>query len=60
VVAVTGSVGKTGTKEMIYNVLNEKFSTFKTEKNHNNDIGLSLTINKNKKRAQNSSSGNGD
>ncbi len=57
---MTGSVGKTGTKEMIYNVLNEKFSTFKTEKNHNNDIGLSLTINKNKKRAQNSSSGNGD
>lgn len=44
VVGVTGSVGKTSTKEMIYTVLNHHFPTMKTEGNFNNDIGLPHTL----------------
>lgn len=44
VVAVTGSVGKTSTKDMIFSVLNEQYCTLKTEGNFNNEIGLPLTI----------------
>ena len=44
VVGLTGSVGKTTTKEMTWAVLNEKFNTNKTEGNLNNDIGLPRTI----------------
>ena len=40
VVALTGSVGKTTTKEMIWCVLNAKFNAHKTYKNWNNEIGL--------------------
>jgi UDP-N-acetylmuramoyl-tripeptide--D-alanyl-D-alanine ligase len=43
-VAVTGSVGKTTTKEFIYAVAGEKFRTRKTEGNYNNEIGLPLTL----------------
>ncbi len=43
-VAVTGSVGKTTTKEMLYNVLSRQAQTLKTEGNFNNDIGLPLTV----------------
>ena len=43
-VAVTGSVGKTTTKQYIYSVLNTRFKTQKTEGNLNNDIGLPLTL----------------
>jgi len=43
-VAVTGSVGKTTTKEFIYAVLSEKYYTHKTEGNFNNEIGLPLTL----------------
>ena len=43
-VAVTGSVGKTTTKEFIYAVLSEKEKTHKTEGNFNNEIGLPLTV----------------
>lgn len=43
-VAVTGSVGKTTTKEFIYCVLSEGFKAFKTEGNKNSDIGLPLTL----------------
>ncbi len=43
-VAVTGSVGKTSTKEMIYSVMSKKYKVLKTEGNENNDIGLPLTI----------------
>ena len=44
VVGITGSVGKTSTKEMIASVLKEKFCVHKTAGNFNNEIGLPLTI----------------
>ena len=44
VVAVTGSTGKTTTKEMIYSVLSQKYSVLKNEGNFNNHIGLPLTL----------------
>ena len=44
VVAVTGSAGKTSTKDMIYSVLKEKYKVHKTIGNQNNHIGLPLTI----------------
>jgi len=43
-VAVTGSAGKTTTKDMIASVLSEKFNVLKTEGNFNNAIGLPLTL----------------
>lgn len=43
-VAVTGSVGKTTTKDMISSVLTMKYNTVKTQGNFNNDIGLPLTV----------------
>ena len=43
-IAVTGSSGKTTTKEMVYSVVSEKFKTQKTFSNHNNEIGLCQTI----------------
>ena len=44
VVGITGSVGKTSTKEMISSVVSQKFSVHKTAGNFNNEIGLPLTI----------------
>lgn len=44
VVGITGSVGKTSTKEMIASVLEQKYCVLKTEGNLNNEIGLPLTI----------------
>ena len=44
VVAITGSVGKTTTKDMVAAVLSEKYRVLKTEGNMNNDIGLPLTL----------------
>jgi len=44
VVGVTGSVGKTSTKEMLASVLSEKFVVQKTAGNYNNEIGLPLTM----------------
>lgn len=44
VVGITGSVGKTTTKEFIASVLSQKYSVLKTEKNFNNEVGLPLTI----------------
>ena len=44
VVAITGSVGKTTTKDMIAQVLSTKYKTLKTEGNFNNEIGLPLTV----------------
>lgn len=43
-VAVTGSSGKTTTKDMIAAVLSEKYNVLKTEGNFNNAIGLPLTL----------------
>ncbi len=43
-VAVTGSAGKTSTKDMIYKVLAEKYNVLKTEGNLNNHIGLPMTL----------------
>ena len=44
VVAITGSVGKTSTKDMVASVMNQKFNTLKTQGNYNNHIGVPLTI----------------
>ena len=44
VIGVTGSVGKTSTKDMLANVISQKYKTLKTEGNYNNNIGLPLTI----------------
>ena len=44
VVAVTGSSGKTTTKELVASVMGEKYKTFKTPLNHNNEIGFCQTL----------------
>lgn len=43
-IAITGSSGKTTTKDMIASVLSEKYNVLKTEGNFNNAIGLPLTL----------------
>ncbi|MCR4617546.1 MAG: UDP-N-acetylmuramoyl-tripeptide--D-alanyl-D-alanine ligase [Lachnospiraceae bacterium] len=43
-VGITGSVGKTSTKEFIAGVLSEKYNVLKTEGNYNNEIGVPLTL----------------
>ncbi len=42
-VAVTGSVGKTTTKEILHSVLSQRFKTYKTEANYNSLIGMPLS-----------------
>lgn len=44
IIAITGSVGKTGTKDAIYHVLSRKFFVWKSEGNYNNEIGLPLAV----------------
>ena len=44
VIGITGSVGKTTTKEMISAVLSTRLKTHKTEKNFNNELGVPQTI----------------
>lgn len=44
VVGITGSVGKTSTKEVIASVLSEKYRVLKTLGNFNNELGLPLTV----------------
>lgn len=44
VIGITGSVGKTTTKDMIASVLEEKFKVLKTPGNFNNELGLPLTV----------------
>lgn len=51
-IAITGSNGKTTTKELIHAVLSSSFKTYTTEGNLNNHIGVPLTLLKIKKDAQ--------
>ncbi|MEZ3478886.1 MAG: UDP-N-acetylmuramoyl-tripeptide--D-alanyl-D-alanine ligase [Lachnospiraceae bacterium] len=44
VVGITGSVGKTSTKEFVASVLSQKYRVLKTEGNYNNEVGLPLTV----------------
>jgi len=44
VVGITGSVGKSTTKELIYEVLSQRYHTLKSPGNLNNEIGLPLTL----------------
>jgi UDP-N-acetylmuramoyl-tripeptide--D-alanyl-D-alanine ligase len=44
IIAVTGSLGKTSTKEAIFAVISSHFFVRKSEKNYNNEIGVPLTI----------------
>lgn len=44
IIGITGSVGKTSTKEAVFAVLSTKFRARRNDKNYNNEIGLPLTI----------------
>ena len=44
VIMITGSSGKTTTKELIYSVVSQKYNTIKTALNHNNEIGFCQTV----------------
>jgi len=44
VLGITGSVGKTTTKEMVASVLDQHYNTLRTEKNFNNELGVPLTL----------------
>ena len=44
VVGITGSVGKTSTKEMVAAVLSQKFNVHKTQGNFNNELGVPITL----------------
>ncbi len=44
VIGITGSVGKSSTKELVSEVLSRKYHTYKNPGNYNNEIGLPLTI----------------
>ena len=44
VIGITGSVGKTSTKEFIAGVLSAKYKVWKTQGNFNNEVGLPLTV----------------
>jgi len=43
-VGITGSVGKTSTKEMVASALSERYNVLKNEGNYNNEVGVPLTI----------------
>lgn len=44
VIGITGSVGKTSTKDAVFNVVSQAYNARKTEKNFNNELGMPLTI----------------
>lgn len=44
IIAVTGSVGKTSTKDAIFSIISKEFFVRKSEKSFNSDIGIPLTI----------------
>lgn len=43
-IGITGSVGKTTTKELVTEVLDERYTVLKSEKSYNNEIGIPLTV----------------
>ena len=43
-IVITGSIGKTTFKELVYSLLKNKYSVLKTDKNQNNHIGVPLTL----------------
>lgn len=45
VIGITGSYGKTSSKNILFDVLSEKYNVFKTPKNYNTDYGMMLSIN---------------
>lgn len=45
-IAITGSTGKTTTKNLLYDILSKKYCVLKNEKNQNNHIGLPYTLTK--------------
>jgi UDP-N-acetylmuramoyl-tripeptide--D-alanyl-D-alanine ligase len=44
VIGITGSIGKSSTKEAVYAVLASKYNVRRSDKNYNNELGLPLTI----------------
>ncbi|MEM7031069.1 MAG: UDP-N-acetylmuramoyl-tripeptide--D-alanyl-D-alanine ligase [Chloroflexota bacterium] len=44
IIGITGSVGKSSTKELAYSVLSQKFQTLKSQGSYNNEIGLPFTL----------------
>lgn len=44
IIAITGSVGKTSTKEAIYTVLKKRFSVWRSQKNYNTELGIPLAV----------------
>ena len=44
VIAITGSVGKTTTRQLIYTILKNKYKCHQSQKNYNNHIGVPLTM----------------
>lgn len=44
VIGITGSYGKTSTKELLYEILSKKFKVLKTEANNNTEMGVAKTI----------------
>ena len=50
IIAVTGSYGKTTTKEYLYQILSSKYTVAKTNENQNTDIGVSISILNNLKK----------
>lgn len=45
-IAITGSVGKTTTKDLLYDILKTQYNIVKTDKNQNNQLGVALTLSK--------------
>ena len=46
-IGITGSYGKTTTKEFLFRILSQKFKVAKTDKNYNSDIGVAISVIKN-------------
>jgi UDP-N-acetylmuramoyl-tripeptide--D-alanyl-D-alanine ligase len=44
IIAITGSIGKTSTREAVFQVLSQKLSARQSQKNHNTEIGVPLTV----------------